>query len=325
MAALKKGLDEREAKALRELLLVVAEHVPEARRLLLDAIESGSSGKRSSGRSSEGLSEAALQRAVEAIDGGVESYDRHLVIGGDTSDLDAIALRLEALRQRGEHDAVVRFGEAIWERAEARIERSDEEWEEVAQSLQECLDVVFRALPASSLSPAEQLLWVLNRAADDEYGVLDEADDFLAQGGYARDAWRAAAESLEERLADMPLSRKRDSSDAYRRSRVFEQLTRAWIEAGQEGRVVSVLQRSASNAVLALWRDAVERLIATGRPSAYRLVGELLERVRDALRANGRESEWAPAIERLRVMHKRKRRLLQVLDALNGRAVDSHW
>ena len=41
-----------------------------------------------------------------------------------------------------------------------------------------CLDVVFQALPQSSLSPVEQMLWVIDAELEDEYELCYGSESF---------------------------------------------------------------------------------------------------------------------------------------------------
>ncbi len=65
-----------------------------------------------------------------------------------------------------------------------------------------------------------------------------------------------------------------------------------------------------------IYRSAAEGLIERKDPDAYVEAGRLLGCVRDLLHAMGRSSEWGRVVAGIRESHRRKRRLMEVLDGL---------
>jgi uncharacterized Zn finger protein len=72
-----------------------------------------------------------------------------------------------------------------------------------------------------------------------------------------------------------------------------------------------------------LYRKAAKRLIEEAQPDAYVEAGELLRRVRDLLRSSQRSNEWEMLLAEIREAHRRKRRLMEVLDGLAGAPIVS--
>jgi len=70
-----------------------------------------------------------------------------------------------------------------------------------------------------------------------------------------------------------------------------------------------------------IYRAAAERLIGRTHPNAYAEAGGLLRRVREILDSSGRSSEWPEILAEVRESHRRKRRLMEVQDGLEGKPI----
>ncbi|EAR20742.1 SWIM zinc finger family protein [Nitrococcus mobilis] len=77
---------------------------------------------------------------------------------GSLPDYSHVEDRLRALAEQGYVNAVLQLGEELWIKGNQQIEQSDDEGE-TAMAISGCLETVIAALPGSSLSPSEQLLW----------------------------------------------------------------------------------------------------------------------------------------------------------------------
>ena len=91
------------------------------------------------------------------------------------------------------------LGRELLERGSAQIEGSDEEGD-IAVPLGECMEVVVSALPKSSLSKPEQLLWYIERDVADEFGLLDHDREEFLKANYSAADWKEVAQILEERV-----------------------------------------------------------------------------------------------------------------------------
>ncbi len=91
---------------------------------------------------------------------------------GSLPDFSHVEEQLRALADRDHSDAVLQLGAELWTRGNAQVEQSDDEGE-TAMAIGSCLEAVLAVLPQSSLSPPEQLLWVIDRVLEDEYSLLD--------------------------------------------------------------------------------------------------------------------------------------------------------
>lgn len=97
-------------------------------------------------------------------------------------------------------------------------------------AIAECLAVVLEALPHSSLSPARQLLWVIDHLLEDEYSLLAAGEREKARQwclhGYATtvEAARGIADRLRETLCELALAEGRHGlAAAYRAEAFFAQ------------------------------------------------------------------------------------------------------
>ncbi len=97
--------------------------------------------------------------------------------------------------------------------------------------------------------------------------------------------------------------------------------TGLWRSDDAELRVARAVGSTHPERALEIYRAAAERLIDRGHPNAYAEAGGLLRRVREILDASGRSSEWPEIVAEVRESHRRKRRLMEVLDGLEGRPI----
>jgi uncharacterized Zn finger protein len=72
---------------------------------------------------------------------------------------------------------------------------------------------------------------------------------------------------------------------------------------------------------LAIYRGIIEADIARTSPSAYEAALPYLRKVRGLLHRLNRHAEWGQYVAGLREEHRRKRRLLEVLDRLESRPI----
>lgn len=145
---------------------------------------------------------------------------------GYTPDYSRVRDRLALLLRRGYADEVLDLGETLLEAGTAQVEESHDEGETGAE-IAECLTVVFRALARSSLSPSEQILWLIDAQLKDEYDLCAGADVFWEEPKAPAD-WSAVADALAERLAETPASPDQgDFTRSYRRDRLTNWLIRA--------------------------------------------------------------------------------------------------
>ena len=72
---------------------------------------------------------------------------------------------------------------------------------------------------------------------------------------------------------------------------------------------------------IAIWKKLAEGQIAQTQPKAYEQAARHLLSMSQVLTRMGRDKEWQSYIAGLRQANARKRRLLEVLDSLDGRPI----
>jgi uncharacterized Zn finger protein len=277
---------------LLDLLVDLARRFPDVKRHIVEA---------------EQLAAGRVDKLVRALKSEIQSlaaepawYD-HWRGEGSLPDYSHIEEKLRALTDRGHADAVIQLGVELWRKGKVQVEQSNDEGE-TAMSIGACLQTVMAALPKSSLAPPEQLLWVIDRVLDDDYGLLDAAESFFKRQDYVGAHWRAVADALEARLKAVPPSTTGKFSDRYQRARLLDILLDAYRRAGWDDRIIPRLEDEAD--ACQCYPRLVDALLGAGER----------ERARHwCLRGHTRTVAEAPGIasalqERLRVIAQGERR-----------------
>lgn len=89
----------------------------------------------------------------------------------------------------------------------------------------------------------------------------------------------------------------------------------------EENSIADAVQTYAPERAVAIWKDMAERLIARVKPSAYQEAARYLRKAAEVMRRKQRLKEWEKYLRRLREEHIRKRRLIEILDGLNGKPI----
>jgi uncharacterized Zn finger protein len=159
-------------------------------------------------------------------------------------DYSRVKNRLEALLAGGHADEVVTLGEELLDAGGRQVEMSDDEGE-TAEEISSCLEVVFRALPHSSLTPVEKMLWAVEAELKDEYGLCNGAEVFWNQK-HGVDDWNMLAERLMERLTRFRPAKGEDSFQRdYRRERLSDWAIFALRNAERHDDIISLCEREA--------------------------------------------------------------------------------
>jgi uncharacterized Zn finger protein len=94
-----------------------------------------------------------------------------------------------------------------------------------------------------------------------------------------------------------------------------------WGVGDADLRVAQAVSSTHPERAIEIYRAAAERLIGRANPDAYAQAGGLLRRVRELLDASDLSSEWPGILAGVRESHRRKRRLMEVLDGLEGQPI----
>lgn len=186
---------------------------------------------------------------------------------GNLPDYSHVEQQLRALAGQGHGDAAVKLGEELWRRGNAQVEQSDDEGE-TAQAIATCLAVVIAALPKSSLTPPEQLLWVIDRVLEDQYSLLDTTEALFGRPIYTQSHWQEVAERLEARLQALEKPHSANFSQTYRRERLLNQLLDAYDRAGWNEKIIPRLEAEADAS--RCYQRLVDALLAAGEPDRAR-------------------------------------------------------
>ena len=161
-----------------------------------------------------------------------------------SGDYDRIRKHLEALLAAGHADEVVALGKELLRAGIQEVEMVHDEGETAGEIIS-CMNIIFRALPQSSLTPAEQLLWVIDAEMSDEYDLCQGTEEVWKQEPTAAD-WNIVAEQLTTRLKQRQSSREDDSfSRNYQRDRLTNWLIRALEGAGRQGEIIPLCEHEA--------------------------------------------------------------------------------
>ena len=173
---------------------------------------------------------------------------------GSPPDATPLCEQLETLLSQGGADEVVALGKELLAAGTAQVERGDDEGEAAAET-SACLEVVFRALPRSSLPPAAQLLWAVEMDIADDYALCKAFDEAWRLKRPAA-AWSALADALEQRL-------RAGEDSGYRRERAVGRLIEVLERAGRVPEALAWCEREVEKA--GGYPRLAERLATAGR------------------------------------------------------------
>jgi len=85
--------------------------------------------------------------------------------------------------------------------------------------------------------------------------------------------------------------------------------------------VATAVQAHAPERAVAIWQNKAERLIAQVKPSAYHKAAGYLRKAAKVMLREKKPAEWESYLKGLRDEHLRKRRLIEILDGLDGKPI----
>lgn len=194
--------------------------------------------------------EADLRRKIQELDGewyGDDWDEPHL------PDITAIADGLRQLRAAGDADAVQRLGQELFDYAPQVIEQIHDEGE-LSSDIQECMGIVFEALPETTMPPEEQILWAMNLAMNDDFDLANDVDVVLSHS-YPAAVWSKVADTL---LGNGQIKRNQFGDDQH-----IAYTGLALERAGRNDEVIPLWERAAETN--GSYVQLVSHLIAAGR------------------------------------------------------------
>lgn len=200
---------------------------------------------------------------------------------GYIPDYSRVRDRLDALLVQGCADEVVDLGQELLEAGERQVEMSHDEGE-TAGEIAECMGVVFKALPRSSLSPADQLLWAVDAELADGYDLCEGSGVFWELES-TPEVWNPVAEELTRRLDEFESTDSEEGfATDYRRDRLSDWVIVALQKAGRADEVIPLCEREATET------GNYVRLV--GYLSDSNRLGEAAQWVRRGIAATGEQS-----------------------------------
>jgi uncharacterized Zn finger protein len=245
---IRKHIEAKSHDELVELVWALTERFPGLREEFRDCIALGE------GNVDRLVTEARKEiRRVSSEAGWVNSWTGE----GQTPDYSRVKHRLERLLELGHPDAVVRLGKELMTLGNEQIGQSNDEGE-TAEAVGECVPVIFQAVAASTLTPANKLLFAIDAHLWDDYGIVNDATDVILKMPGAESAWSEVADVLTQR-AKSPVKDDDPYYRKYQHEHIADWLIRALENAGREDEILAVCEHEAR--VSGSYERLVTRLI----------------------------------------------------------------
>jgi uncharacterized Zn finger protein len=198
----------------------------------------------------QNLSKGSVKRVVSAARKEIHElsskpgWRNHWKNEGYVPDYSRVKDRLGSLLANGHADEVVVLGKELLETGIRQVEMSDDEGE-TGIEISSCLDIVFLALPHSSLSAVDQMLWVIDAELKDHYDICYGSESFWENEQKASD-WSVVADKLIQRLNEFKSARGEDNfSKDYQRDRLSDWIIQALENAGRHEEIIPVCEQEA--------------------------------------------------------------------------------
>lgn len=185
----------------------------------------------------------ALRKEIKAVTR-EEAWYNHWNGEGNRPDYSHIKEQLAALLKQGHADVVVELGRELWEGGNEQVEQSHDEGD-TACDIGECMEIVFQAVKASTLSRPAQLLWMIDILLADQFSICDSCGRVIRSRTYGKEDWTEVADNLLKRLDSMAVPRSDDYSGRFSRKGVMNWLIDAFERSGQRKKIISLLEREA--------------------------------------------------------------------------------
>ncbi len=222
-------------------------------------------------RGSTGRIVASIRQEIEELSSR-PAWTNHWSGEGEIPDYSRVRERMEALLRAGQADGVVALGLDLLRLGIRQVEQSHDEGE-TGSEIGQCMEIVFRAIPKSSLLKVDQILWMIDAFLEDDYSILDSVGDNLHSGLYGQSDWSTVADRLGERLAKIPCpgdtEKKPSFSWTYKRQTIMRWTIRALDNAGRKQEVIPLLEREAP--ITGCYKELVDRLISIRRRKEARI------------------------------------------------------
>ncbi|MGB9940965.1 SWIM zinc finger family protein [Methanosarcina sp.] len=170
-----------------------------------------------------------------------EDYDFWSSEGEDVPDFSNVQVRLESILDSGHPDELLEIGKELMDRYE-EIAEYDEEGK-IGTEISSCMDVVFRALPQSSLPAHKKMLYALELELKDNYNILNEHTFW--KGDFTREEWRLFAKALKARLQKTGKGKGVLQDSSWERDYVVDRLIDALRKGGLSEEIIPISELEA--------------------------------------------------------------------------------
>lgn len=195
-------------------------------------------------------------KIAAGIRGDLKAFRR----SGPWPNFESIRERLARLHDAGAADAMLELAAPIVEVGAELIEETEDEGD-LAEEVAACLDLVFAALPQSSLPPHEQILWAVDLELRDPYDLTQGSAALWDHPEPA--VWSQVADALRARLERQPPGSPTDDSARYARDAVVKRLLTALDKANRADEAIALLSEEARRA--GSYQSLVDALRSAGR------------------------------------------------------------
>jgi len=196
------------------------------------------------------LSKGSIKKMVNAVRREIHelssepAWSNHWRGEGHIPDYSKVKDRMNALLKQGHPDEVIALGRELLEAGIRQLEMSHDEGE-TGMQISSCLDVVFEALPQSSLSPVKQMLWVIDAELKDDHELCYGSESFWKKKQKTSD-WSAVADKLIDRLNAFSSEKGEDSfSRNSRRDNLTDWIVRSLENSGRHEETIPLCEQEA--------------------------------------------------------------------------------
>ncbi|MBU2712828.1 SWIM zinc finger family protein [Zooshikella harenae] len=192
----------------------------------------------------------------------IDAWSNHWDNDSNIPDYAPVRIQLKALLKQGHADDVLQLGEYLWQQGYNQAQNANDEGE-TASEIGECMEIIVQALPNTSLSPVDQLLWIIDRQLNDDIRVLDNVYNLFDFSRYTPTDWQHVADNLINKLKAMStLSASSNFSKRYSRRQLVEQIIKALKAGEQSEKIVSLLETEVEQCEN--YQDLVDELLSIG-------------------------------------------------------------
>lgn len=195
------------------------------------------------------IADGSVQPLIAAIRKDLREFGRQSYAYNeypDFPDYSRTKKRLETLFSGGYYDEILLLGKDLLKAGTEQVEMFNDEGE-LGEAVSECLEIVFRALPQTSLSPAEQMIRALDMELSDQYDLCPDTRPFWNRDRGQSD-WSDLADILLGRLPDQKVRKDRsDYSASYQRDRISDRAIIALEQSGRGDEILPLCRREAEN------------------------------------------------------------------------------